>query len=65
MRARELGVDLGSVGGTGPGSAILIADFEAAAAPGAAEPYRTAAPPHRRDARSHRWTRCATSSPPR
>lgn len=45
-KARELGVDLASVKGTGPGGAVTLADIEAAAGkPVAAPPAAPAAPP--------------------
>jgi pyruvate dehydrogenase E2 component (dihydrolipoamide acetyltransferase) len=38
VRARELGLDLGAMSGTGPGGAIVLADVEAAAAKPKAQP---------------------------
>ncbi len=44
-RARELGVDLASVKGTGPGGAVTLADIEAAAGKPAAPPAAAPAAP--------------------
>jgi pyruvate dehydrogenase E2 component (dihydrolipoamide acetyltransferase) len=38
VRARELGLDLGAMSGTGPGGAIVLADVDAAAAAAAGKP---------------------------
>jgi pyruvate dehydrogenase E2 component (dihydrolipoamide acetyltransferase) len=61
VRAHELGIDLATLKGSGPGGVIVLGDVEA----GTPTPKPEAATEAPKPTGSRRWRRCARPSPPR